>query len=165
MLPRLNTSNLSLAIIPVSYSLKTLKFTRDYLCLSVDYLLGLEFPFGTENDILKRCKTIHPQSRLSTSKMKHKSPAKLLRSVKRITKFIERKKTVRQSPDNAHETPLSAPKDIPKITLADFQSLLRIENKKREDQRRQERIVMEEERRLERAEDLRKLQVLLGLPP
>ena len=142
MLPRLNTSNLSLAIIPVSYSLKTLKFTRDYLCLSVDYLLGLEF-----------------------LKMKHKSPAKLLRSVKRITKFIERKKTVRQSPDNAHETPLSAPKDIPKITLADFQSLLRIENKKREDQRRQERIVMEEERRLERAEDLRKLQVLLGLPP
>ena len=95
--------------------------------------------------------------------MKHQSPAKLLRSVKRITKFIERKKT--PSPTNVQDTPPSAPLDIPKITLADFQSLLRSENKKRDDERRHERNVMEEERKLERAEDLRKLQVLLGLTP
>ena len=97
--------------------------------------------------------------------MKHQSPAKLLRSVKRITKFIERKKTPCPSPTNVKNTPPSAPLDIPKITIADFQSLLRSENKKRDDERRHERNVMEEERKLERAEDLRKLQVLLGLPP
>ena len=89
---------------------KPLSFTRNFLCLIVDYLLGLDF-----------------------LKMKHKSP--------------------------------SPPLYIPKLTLADFQSLLRSENKKRDDERRHERNVMEEERKLERAEDLRKLQVLLGLPP
>ena len=97
----------------------------------------------------------------TTLKMKHKSPAKLLRSIKRITKYIEQKKALSPSPGTV--SPLDNP--LPKITLADFQSMLRSENKKREDQRRHEITEMEEERRLERDEDLRKLQILLVFPP
>ena len=99
--------------------------------------------------------------------MKHKSPAKLLRSIKRITKYIERKKTLSPPPGAIQNTCPSSSLDItpPKITLADFQSLLRRESKKSEDLRRRERTEMEEERRLERAEDLKNLQILLGLPP
>ena len=97
--------------------------------------------------------------------MKHKSPAKLLRSVKRITKFIERKRAV--PPPPCSDTIPSAPLDItlPQITLAQFESLLKSENKKRGEERRLERATREEQRREERTEDLRKLQVLLGLPP
>ena len=97
--------------------------------------------------------------------MKHKSPAKLLRSVKRITKFIERKRAVLPLP--CSYTILSAPLDItlPQMTLAQFESLLKSENEKREEENRLERATREEQRREERTEDLRKLQELLGLPP
>ena len=97
--------------------------------------------------------------------MKHKSPAKLLRSIKRITKFIERKKADALPPaaDTIILDPLGNP--FPQITLAEFESLLKNENKKREEQRRIELTEMEEQRRMERAEDLRKLELLLGLPP
>ena len=99
--------------------------------------------------------------------MKYKSPAKLLRSIKRITKYIERKKNQSPPPGAVQNTCPSPPLDmpLPKITLADFQSLLESVNRKTEDLRRRERSEMEEERRLERAEDLKKLQILLGLPP
>ena len=113
---------------------KTLIFTRTHLSLSLDYLLA----------------------RISSTplRMKHKSPAKLLRSIKRITKYIERKKTQSPPPGAAQITCPSSPLDmpLPKITLADFQSLLESVNKKTEDLRRRERSEMEEERRLERAE-------------
>ena len=97
--------------------------------------------------------------------MKHKSPAKLLRSVKRITKFIERKRAVLPLP--CSDTIPSAPLDItlPQMTLAQFESLLKSENKKREEENRLERATREEQRREEGTEDLRKLQELLGLPP
>ena len=97
--------------------------------------------------------------------MKHKSPAKLLRSIKRITKFIERKKADIFTP--AADTIISVPlgKPFPQITLADFESLLKTENKKKEEERRIELTRVEELRRLERAKDLRKLELLLGLPP
>ena len=95
--------------------------------------------------------------------MKHKSPAKLLRSVKRITKFIERKRAVLPPP--CSDTIPTAPLDItlPQMTLAQFESLLK--NEKREEENRLERATREEQRREERTEDLRKLQELLGLPP
>ena len=97
--------------------------------------------------------------------MKHKKPAKLLRRIKRITKFIERKKADVFTP--AAHTIISVPlgKPFPQITLADFESLLKTENKKREEERRVELTRMEEQRRMERAKDLRKLELLLGLPP
>ena len=97
--------------------------------------------------------------------MKHKSPTKLLRSIKRITKFIERKKADVLPPaaDMITSDPLGNP--FPQITLAEFESLLKNENKKREEQRRIELTEMEEQRRMERAEDLRKLELLLCLPP
>ena len=90
-------------------------------------------------------------------KMKYRSPAKILRSIKRITKFIERKKTVLPDP------PLAVPS--PQISLAEFEALIKSEHKKIEDQRRLERSEREEERRAERNEDLKRFQVLLGQPP
>ena len=97
--------------------------------------------------------------------MKYRSPAKILRSIKRITKYIERKNTVLPHPSVAAfpPTPLAIPS--PHITLAEFETLLKSENKKIEEQRRLERSEREEERRAERNEDLKRLQVLLGLPP
>ena len=122
---------------------KTLIFTRTHLCLSLDYLLA----------------------RISSTslRMKHKSPAKLLRSIKRITKYIERKKNQSPPPSAVQNTCPSSPLDmpLPKITLADFQSLLESVNRKTEDLRRRERSEMEEERRLERAEDLKWPQLCL----
>ena len=92
--------------------------------------------------------------------MHHKSPAKQLRSIKRITKFIERKdKNILLSPVGIVPPQLgrSCP-DIVRhadlqITLENFKLLLESENKKRA-----------EERKLERIEDLRKLELLLALP-
>ena len=98
-------------------------------------------------------------------KMKYRSPAKLLRSIKRITKFIERKNTILPNPsvETIPAPPLAVPS--PQITLAEFEALLKSENKKIEEQRRLERSEREEERRAERNEDLKRIQVLLGLPP
>ena len=100
-----------------------------------------------------------------SSIMKYRSPAKILRSIKRITKFIERKKTVLPNPsvDTSPATPLAVPS--PQITLAKFEALIKSEHKKIEDQRRLERSEREEERRAERNEDLKRFQVLLGQPP
>ena len=90
--------------------------------------------------------------------MKHKSPAKLLRSIKRITKFLENKlsKPVLSSPvteqDIAPAVPLTTPS--PQITLEEFKSLLNRETERRLEQRRKERI-----------EDMEKLQFLLSQPP
>ena len=90
--------------------------------------------------------------------MKHKSPAKLLRSIKRITKFLENKlsKPVLSSPvteqDIAPAVPLTTPS--PQITLEEFKSLLNRETERRLEQRRKERI-----------EDMKKLQFLLSKPP
>ena len=97
--------------------------------------------------------------------MKYRSPAKLLRSIKRITKYIERKTTVLPYPSvvTIPATPLAVPS--PQITLAEFEALLKSENKKIEEQRRLERSEREEERRAGRNEDLKRIQVLLGLPP
>ena len=87
--------------------------------------------------------------------MKHKSPAKLLRSIKRITKFLENKlsKPVLSSPqDFPPPVPLATPS--PQITLEEFKSLLNRETERRLEQRRKERI-----------EDMEKLQFLLSQPP
>ena len=90
--------------------------------------------------------------------MKHKSPAILLRSIKRITKFLENKlsKPVLSSPvteqDIAPAVPLTTPS--PQITLEEFKSLLNRETERRLEQRRKERI-----------EDMEKLQFLLSQPP
>ena len=90
--------------------------------------------------------------------MKHKSPAKLLRSIKRITKFLENKlsKPVLSSPVTEQDFPLAVPLPIqsPQITLEEFKSLLNRETERRLEQRRKERI-----------EDMEKLQFLLSRPP
>ena len=90
--------------------------------------------------------------------MKHKSPAKLLRSIKRITKFLENKlsKPVLSSPVTEQDIPPTVPLTTPspQITLEEFKSLLNRETERRLEQRRKERI-----------EDMKKLQFLLSQPP
>ena len=82
--------------------------------------------------------------------MKHRSPAKILRSVKRITKFIERKNTVLPYPSvvTIPATPLAVPS--PHITLAEFEALIKSENQKIEEQTKIDRGEREEERRAEK---------------
>ena len=94
--------------------------------------------------------------------MTHKSPAKQLRSIKRITKYQERKQNnILPSPIGIR-TNLPAPSrscpDVIKpvavqITLADFKLLMKSENEKRAEERKRERL-----------EDLKKLELLLALP-
>ena len=90
--------------------------------------------------------------------MKHKSPAKVLRSIKRITKFLENKlsKPVLSSPVKEGDIPPAVPLTTPspQITLEEFKSLLNRETERRLKQRRKERI-----------EDMGKLQFLLSQPP
>ena len=89
--------------------------------------------------------------------MKHRSPAKLIRSIKRITKFLERK--VLPVPVTVQDPPQTT-----QITFQEFEYLLRIQNESMIEQRRQERLEDMEKRRQERLEDLKKLNLLLGLP-
>ena len=89
--------------------------------------------------------------------MKHRSPAKLLRSIKRMTRFLERKAIQSSSPISEQSHPpaaVSPDTPFPTITLKDFEKLLKIQNEKLLEQRKQERI-----------EDMKKLNILLGLPP
>ena len=87
-----------------------------------------------------------------------KSPAKHLRSIKRITKFLENKfsKPVLSSPVTEQDFPPPVPLTTPspQITLEEFKSLLNRETERRLEQRRKERI-----------EDMEKLQFLLSQPP
>ena len=94
--------------------------------------------------------------------MPHKSPSKQLRSIKRITKFIERKNcNILPSPVGIKNAPPELDRSYPDIaqpadlqmTFEHFKILLESENKKRAEQRK-----------LERMEDIRKLELLLSLP-
>ena len=89
--------------------------------------------------------------------MKYRSPAKLLRSIKRITKYIESKNIALSHPIVAELPPIPLAIPSPHITLAEFKPLLKSENKKIEEQRRLERSEREEDRRAERNEDLKRL--------
>ena len=93
--------------------------------------------------------------------MKHRSPAKLIRSIKRVTKFLERKVSTAVLP-----VPVTVqdPPQTTQITFQEFEYLLRIQNESMIQQRRQERLEDMEKRRQERLEDLKKLNLLLGLP-
>ena len=94
--------------------------------------------------------------------MPHKSPSKQLRSIKRITKFIERKNcNILPSPVGIQNVPHEVDRSCPdivqpadlQITFENFKLLLESENNKRAEQRK-----------LERMEDIRKLELLLSLP-
>ena len=79
-----------------------------------------------------------------------------MRSIKRMTRFLERKVIQLSSPISVKSHPpatVTLDKPLPKITLEDFEKLLKIQNEKLLEQRMQERI-----------EDMKKLNVL-GLPP
>ena len=74
-----------------------------------------------------------------------------------MTRYLERKAIQLSSPVSLQSHPpteVSLDKPLPKITLEDFEKLLKIQNEKLLEQRMQERI-----------EDMKKLNVLLGLPP
>ena len=86
-----------------------------------------------------------------------RSPAKLIRTIKRITKFLERKVSTAVMP-----VPVTV--QTTQITFQEFESLLRIQNESMIEQRRQERLEDMEKRRQERLEDIKKLNLLLGLP-
>ena len=90
--------------------------------------------------------------------MTHKSPSKQLRSIKRITKYQERKQSnILPSPigNGTNFLPLgrSCPDVASQITLEDFELLMQSENKKRAEERKRERL-----------EDLKQLELLLALP-
>ena len=93
--------------------------------------------------------------------MKHRSPAKLIRSIKRITKFLERKvsTSVLPVPVTVQDPPAAT-----QITFKEFESWLKSQNESMIEQRRQERLEDREKRRQERLEDIKKLNLLLGLP-
>ena len=85
--------------------------------------------------------------------MPHRSPSKQLRSIKRITKFIERKnRNILPPPVDTSCPDIVQPADL-QTTLENFKLFLESENMKRAEQRK-----------LERMEDLRKLELLLALP-
>ena len=74
-----------------------------------------------------------------------------------MTRFLERKAIQLSSPVTVQSQPpaaVSLDTPLPKITLKDFEKLLKIQNEKLLEQRKQERI-----------EDMKKLNILLGLPP
>ena len=74
-----------------------------------------------------------------------------------MTRFLERKAIQLSSPVTVQSHPpaaVSLDTPLPKITLKDFEKLLKIQNEKLLEQRKQERI-----------EDMKKLNILLGLPP
>ena len=93
--------------------------------------------------------------------MTYRSPAKLIRSIKRITKFLERKVST-----SVLSLPVTIQDTLPatQITFREFESLLKSQNERLLEQRRQERLDDMEKRTQERLEDLKKLSLLLKLP-
>ena len=74
-----------------------------------------------------------------------------------MTRFLERKAIQLLSPISVQSHPpaaVSPDTPFPNITLEDFEKMLKIQNEKLLEQRKQERI-----------EDMKKLNILLGLPP
>ena len=74
-----------------------------------------------------------------------------------MTRFLERKAIQLSTPVSVQSHPpaaVSLDRPLPKITLEDFEKLLKIQNEKLLEQRKQERIA-----------DMKKLNILLGLPP
>ena len=74
-----------------------------------------------------------------------------------MTRYLERKAIQLSSPVSVQSHPpttVSLDTTSPNITLEDFEKLLKIQNEKLLEQRKQERI-----------EDMKRLNILLGLPP
>ena len=130
------------------------------LCLPVDSLL-ISVQNSPDSVLKKPERPPHPDQPSRALTMKHRSPAKLIRSIKRITKFLERKvsTSVLPVPVTVQDPPAAT-----QITFKEFESWLKSQNESMIEQRRQERLEDREKRRQERLEDIKKLNLLLGLP-
>ena len=107
--------------------------------------------------------------------MGKKSPAKILRSTKRMTYFL-RKKLINVSKclqnSTNEETPTFPPKKVDYLTKEHFLLIIKDFDKQRQKEREIEKVEREKERKedfvkfeLERKKNLDKLKIKLSLPP